>query len=38
MSFKGINDAIGNWVVIRFMNWPDELKEPFVGLGDVKER
>ena len=37
MSFQGINNAIGEWVVIRFMNWPDELNSPATGLVDVEE-
>ena len=38
MSFQGINDAIGKWIVIRFMDWPDELQSPITGLGDVERR
>jgi hypothetical protein len=38
MSFLGINDAIGGWVVIRFLDWPDELNDPITGLVDVKDR
>jgi len=38
MEFRGIEDALDKWVIIRFVDWPEELKSPVTGLGDVEGR
>lgn len=38
MEFTGIQDAVGKWVIIHFVDWPDQLKSPVTGLGDVEGR
>ena len=38
MEFNRIEDAIGKWIIVRFVDWPDELKSPVTGLGDVEGR
>ena len=38
MEFRGIEDALGKWVIVRFMDWPEELKSPVTGLGEVEGR
>ncbi len=35
MKFKGIEDALGKWVIVRFIGWPEELSGPALGLGDT---
>jgi hypothetical protein len=38
MEFSRIEDAVGKWVIVRFANWPEDLKDPVTGLGDVEGR
>lgn len=38
MEFSRIEDAVGKWVIVRFANWPEDLKGPVTGLGDVEGR
>ncbi len=36
MKFKGlIEDALGRWVIVRLIGWPEELSGPALGLGDT---
>jgi hypothetical protein len=35
MKFKGIEDALDRWVIVRFVGWPEELDGPALGLGDT---
>jgi hypothetical protein len=36
MKFKGIiEDALGRWVIVRLIGWPDDLSGPALGLGDT---
>ena len=38
MEFRGIEDAVGKWIIVSFLNWPEQLKSPVTGLGDVEGR
>jgi len=36
MEFREIKDALGKWVLVRFANWPADLKNLFAGLANVE--